>query len=222
MKFVVNQPTSLDEISLAQYQKFLIEEEKLDGHFLDQVMLSLFLGMELSEVLMIRKTDTDELIQAIADLFNQDSPLQKTFKIKDIEFGFIPNLEDITMGEFVDLDTYMGDWQQMHKAMAVLYRPVTKRYKDTYEIEPYNGTKDEMCELMKYAGMGVVQGATLFFYNLSKALISASQHSLQDELIQEITQQLNSLEKDGDGTHQSTLSQVKDLIELTKQHDTVL
>ena len=47
----------------------------------------------------------------------------------EVEFGFIPKLDNISLGEFVDLDSYMSDWDNMHKAMAVLYRPVTFRKK---------------------------------------------------------------------------------------------
>ena len=219
MKATVNFPESLDEISLLQYQKFLIEEEKLEGHFLNQVMLSLFLGMELSEVLMISKKSTDDLLESITELFNAEQPLQRTFTIKGVKFGFIPNLEEISMGEFVDLDTYLGSWEDMHKAMAVLYRPVTKEYKDTYDIEEYESS-DKYAEVMKYAGMGVVQGATLFFYNLSKELIVSSQRSLTEELTQEIIQQLDSSAKSGDGILASMHSQVKDLVELSKPQST--
>ena len=109
----------------------------------------------------------------------------------------------------------------MHKAMSVLYRPVTKKYKDTYEIEQYESS-DKYAELMKFAGMGAVMGATLFFYRLSKELIAASQASLVEEMTQEITQQLDSLEKNGDSIQASMLSQVKDLIELNKQQSTIL
>lgn len=213
MKYVVNQPTSLDEISLLQYQKFLKASETIDGHFLNQKMISLFCGMSLSEALMISKKDVNELVRDISALFENEEPLQKTFKIKGVEFGFIPNLDNITMGEFIDLDTYMGNWDDMHKAMAVLYRPVTKKYKDTYEIEQYESS-DKYADVMKFAGMGVVQGSTFFLLNLSKALITASQHSLMEELTQEITQQLDSSGKNGDGIQASMLSQMKDLMEL--------
>lgn len=221
MKFYINQPTSLDEISLAQYQKFLIASETIDGHFLNQKMISLFCGMSLSEALMIRKTDVDDIVESVAKMFDEDTPLQRKIKIGSQEFGFIPNLEELTMGEFIDLDTYLGDWQQMHRAMAVLYRPITNTYKDTYEIEEYKGA-DHYSELMRFIGMGAVQGATLFFYNLSKALIAASQHSLQEELQQEIIQQLNSLVESGDGILVSMRLQMESLIELTKQQNTTL
>ena len=41
--------------------------------------------------------------------------------MRGVEYGFIPNLDDMSFGEYVDLDTYIGDWQNIHRAMAVLY-----------------------------------------------------------------------------------------------------
>jgi len=221
MKATITVPTSLNEISLAQYQKFLIASESIDGHFLNQKMVSLFCGMSLSEALMIRKTDVDDIVHTVNELFEKDQELQKTFKIGDVTFGFIPNFEELTMGEFIDLDTYLGDWQQMHKAMAVLYRPVIEERKDKYRIEDYVSS-DKYAEVMKYAGLGAVLGSVGFFWNLSKELIAATQRSLAEEMHQEIIQQLDSLQESGDGTLASMHSQVNDLIELNKQQDTTL
>lgn len=41
--------------------------------------------------------------------------------------GFLPKLDEITLGEFIDVESNIGDWQNIHKAMAVLYRPVNFR-----------------------------------------------------------------------------------------------
>lgn len=223
MGYTVLQPESLDEISLAQYQKFLIASETIDGHFLNQKMVSLFCGMSLSEALMIKKTSIDDLVGCIAELFEKEQPLQKIITIgnKKTKFGFIPNLEELTMGEFIDLDTYLGNWEDMHKAMAVLYRPITREFKGTYEIEPYEGA-DKFADVMKFAGMGAVMGATLFFWNLSKELTRATQASLAEELTQEITQQLHNLEPSGDGIAASTLSLVNALTELNVPLNTTL
>ena len=52
--------------------------------------------------------------------------------------GFVPKLDDITLGEYVDIESNISDWQKdAHKAMAVLYRPVNFKAKDKYGIAPY-------------------------------------------------------------------------------------
>jgi len=87
----------------------------------------------------------------------------------EVQFGFIPKLEDITMGEFVDLDGYIGDWQQMHKAMAVLYRPVVFEKRERYLIDDYKGTA-EYAEVMKHMPLDIAMGAVVFFYRLGMRL----------------------------------------------------
>ena len=59
--------------------------------------------------------------------------------------GFIPKLDDISLGEYIDIETNISDWQKMHKAMAVLYRPVNFKLGNKYGIAPYE-VKEEVQE----------------------------------------------------------------------------
>jgi hypothetical protein len=134
-----------------------------------------------------------------------------------VEFGFIPNLDDMTFGEYTDLDTYITDWEQMHKAMAVLYRPIKKNgLNGTYEIEKYNGSIT-YSDVMKHAPLDVVFGANVFFYTLGNELLKSTMTYLENNKeIQTILHQHN-LEKDGDGIVQSMLllkETLSNLIEL--------
>ena len=56
-----------------------------------------------------------------------------------VEYGFIPVLDDMTLGEYVDLDENFTDWDKMHKAMSVLFRPIKLKKGDRYQIEEYDG-----------------------------------------------------------------------------------
>ena len=64
--------------------------------------------------------------------------------------------------------TNLGDWQTMHKAMSVLYRPVTFSKGHKYQIEDYEGIVND--EAMKQAPLDVVFSAMVFFYRLSNEL----------------------------------------------------
>ena len=59
-----------------------------------------------------------------------------------IEYGFIPSLEDMTVGEFADLENYLTTGKDYHKAMAVMYRPIINSYSNTYKIQEYKGAKE--------------------------------------------------------------------------------
>ena len=219
MKLEISIPTELKEIKLAQYQAFLkIAKDNEDEEFLNQKMVQTFCNIDLKDVAEIRFKDVLEITAALGKMFNvQSHRFINRFKLGGVEFGFIPDLEDMTFGEYTDLDTYIGDWENMHKAMAVLFRPITKKgLNNTYEIEKYNGSIT-YSDVMKHAPLDVVFGANVFFYNLGNELLKSSMTYLENNKeIQTFLQQHN-LEKDGDGIVQSMLllkETLQDLIQL--------
>lgn len=219
MKLEISIPTELKEIKLAQYQAFLkIAKDNEDLEFLNQKMVQVFCNIDLKDVAEIRYKDVIEITESLSKMFNvQSHKFINRFKLGGVEFGFIPDLEEMTFGEYTDLDSYIGDWDNMHKVMAVLYRPITKKgLNNTYEIEKYNGSIT-YCDVMKHAPLDVVFGASVFFYNLGNELLKSTMNYLeQNKGIQTILQQHN-LENDGDGTVQSMLllkEMLQDLTEL--------
>jgi len=134
MKLELFIPTHLNEVKLAQYQKFLkIAEQNEDSEFLHQKMVQYFCGVDLRDIANIKHKQVMEITASINEMFKVSHKLIPRFKMGGVEFGFIPNLDEMTQGEFVDLDTYISDWQEMHKAMAVLFRPITKTINDMEE-----------------------------------------------------------------------------------------
>jgi hypothetical protein len=111
-------------------------------------------------------------------MLNDTPKLVTQFKMKGKQYGFIPKLEDMTFGEYIDLDTFMGDWDNMHRAMNVLYRPVTDQYGDKYAIEEY---QVDSVEQMKGMPMNAVLGSILFFYNLGMDLSRTMLNSLESK-----------------------------------------
>jgi hypothetical protein len=180
MKLQITIPTSLEEITLQQYQKFLsIAKDNPDGDFLQHKMVEIFCGIDLKNAAKISYKDVNEITSNLSNLFNQKYELKRTFKLGDTEFGFITNLDEITLGEYTDLDKHISDWDMMHNAMAVLYRPITKKLKDKYQIEEYNGSYT-YCDAMKYAPVDVVLGAVVFFYTLGNELLKSTIHYLEN------------------------------------------
>ena len=207
MKLEINIPTELKEIKLSQYQAFLkIAKDNEDSEFLHQKMVQTFCGIDLKEVAEIRYKDVIDITNSLSKMFDVKShKFINRFKMGGVEFGFIPNLDDMTFGEYTDLDTYITDWDNMHKAMAVLYRPIKKNgLNSTYEIEKYNGSIT-YSDVMKHCPLDVVFGANVFFYTLGNELLKSTMTYLEtDKEIQNILHQHNS-EKDGAGIVQSML-----------------
>jgi len=219
MKLEISIPTELKEIKLAQYQAFLkIAKDNEDEEFLNQKMVQTFCNIDLKDVAEIRFKDVLEITASLGKMFNvQSHKFINRFKLGGVEFGFIPELEDMTFGEYTDLDSYIGDWDNMHKAMAVLYRPITKKgLNNTYEIEKYNGSIT-YSDVMKHAPLDVVFGANVFFYLLGNELLKSTLTYLENnQEIQTILHQHN-LHNGGDGTVQSMLllkETLQDLIQL--------
>ncbi|QDP49254.1 MAG: hypothetical protein Tp156SUR476192_1, partial [Prokaryotic dsDNA virus sp.] len=112
---------------------------------------------------------------------------------------------------FIDLDKYISDWQQMHKALAVLYRPVVFEKKDLYLIEDYEGS-EKYADVMLDAPVNVALGATVFFYRLGSELSKHMMGYLEKQL--KVDSELQqTLEQNGVGINQFT-----DLLKATQQN----
>ena len=119
MKLDILLPTNLSEIPLSRYQEFIAMKEKSnDEEFIAQKMIQIFCGMKLGEVAKIKMKHLNELIAHFTKVFSEKPQLIRKFKIKNIEFGFIPKFDDISFGEYVDIENYMKDWKTYHKALS--------------------------------------------------------------------------------------------------------
>lgn len=209
----LNIPSSLQDIKLNQYQKYvrdvqhLTEKEEMteeQSEFANLKLLECFCGITMKEAYKLPMTEFNFIINHINEMFKKQSKHILHFDMTDpnnntVKFGFIPQLENISMGEFVDLEKYIGDWQQMHKAMAVLYRPVIHKRKEFYIIEDYEGS-DKYSEVMLDSPIEAAIGAMVFFYNLSKELSKHLMDSLVNRLKEDSDLQ-EALTLNGDGTN---------------------
>lgn len=168
MNIKIKVPTDLSEITLGQYQKYLkIQESNKDETFVAQKMIEIFCSIALKDVLRMKWSDVKEITDDIADMFDQQSSFKKTFVLNGQEYGFIPNLDEISFGEFVDLDQSLQDWQEMHHAMNVLYRPIDIKVRGRYNIQEYNAILNDK---MKQMPLSIALGAVFFLLNLGKEL----------------------------------------------------
>jgi hypothetical protein len=169
MKLEVNVPSKLSEIPLHKYQKFLkIVDKNIDDpnadRFVAMKMLEIFCDIPAKYIYDYKIKDITKVTDILTKMFEERPQLVKTFRIGDTEFGFIPNLEEMTFGEYIDLDTYIGDWDNIQKAMGVLYRPITAKIKDRYQIQKYQGDNYE--DAMLNTPMDAVLSSVVFFYDL--------------------------------------------------------
>ena len=211
MKLEVYIPDTLSEITLGQYQKYLkIQSQNEDENFLAMKMIEIFCGLRGDTILAMKAKSIRDITTVLTQMFQEKPQLVKHFDMCGESYGFIPNLQDMSFGEYIDLDTFIGDMENIHKAMAVLYRPIKQRHKHQYLIEDY---KAEDTNIMKDMPMDAVLSSILFFYNLGMDLSKAMLNSLQEEETSLLQQEI--LGKNGDGIN-LFLDSLKEILQSSK------
>ena len=215
MDIKINIPTKLSDITLGQYKHYLkIEKQNKESHFLQSKMIEIFCNVSLKEVMRLKLKDTKEIIDILTQLFEDKPQLVKSFKVNKVKFGFHPSLDELTFGEYIDLDTYIGDWDNIEKAMNVLYRPLIANLKDKYAIAEYN---TELHKDILNMPMDAVMSSIFFLWNLGIDLSKIMMKSLDQEgtTNQALTDYLYSIEN-GDGINHFSQDSLRVILEELK------
>jgi len=203
MKFKLTVPTDISEIKLKDYQRFMrTVEGSNDVEFVNQKMVECFCGIDLKDVAKISLSDLDNLVEHFNKLFESKGTFKNRFILNGIDYGFIPNLDKISNGEYMDIDSNITDVQNYHIVLGVMYRPVTETFKDKYKIEEYE-PNDERFELMKELPLDIALSAVVFFYHLGNELLRALPYFLEEEMDKMNIQNNTSSDKSGDGIKHS-------------------
>lgn len=201
-------PSSLSSMPLWKYQKYMKIVEQNKGleneeaiEFVNRKLIEIFCGVSLKDVMNIPMKSYNKISTILSNAFQEETPLVRTFEIEGVEFGFVPNLDGISYGEYVDIEKSLFDWQNIHVAMGALYRPIIKKYDDKYRIEDYDAN-DSYYELMKSMPLNVTMGAMVFFYRLGKDLSAYTLKSLGNQKEGLNTRQQQILRRSGDSINQ--------------------
>lgn len=205
MKVNLRIPTTLNEITLGQYQEFA----KLDGKLeetkdttIQLKIVEIFCKVPEIVVRNMKATDIAEVCEIINTMFNTNHQLINRFKLNGVDFGFIPELDDMSFGEYMDLDTFIGDNDNLHRAVNVLFRPIEHKRGNRYTIKDYDPNTSDIA---KEFPLDVVLGAIVFFYSLGKDLSMVMLNSLDKKNEKALAQHLIS-QPSGDGSIHSMQS----------------
>ena len=106
----------------------------------------------------------------------QDTKLKRLIEINGVEYGFHPDLDSITLGEYADIETNLPE------LMAILYRPIKQKHENgVYVIDAYDGDIRMRTEEMKQMSSEQVQSALRFFFALGKVLLKILPSYLMDK-----------------------------------------
>ena len=203
MKIEITIPNNLNEITLGQYQKFLsIAENNKEGEFLNAKMIEIFCGISLADTYNLKMSSVTAILDILNDMLEQKPQHIVQFKMDGVKYGFVPDLDELTLGEYIDLDNNISKWEQIHVAMNVLYRPIKDSKGLNYNIKDYE-TSDS--DKMKNMPLGAAMGSLFFFYNLGLELSRDTILSSKKQLQTEATQEGQTSQQDGDGINQYML-----------------
>ena len=197
-KRTINVPTSWADVSLGQFIDYLeaMDEENFTQRHAKTV--AAFTEMSYDECMKaIPWQDLLKVSGMIAEFLGQlEEPRLVHFVTLDgVEYGFHPQIGNMTAGEYIDLTNLdRGFWLDADKAMAILYRPVSIKIGNKYQVEDYGDHHIENADVMRQLPMNVVQGAAAFFLTLARALAetlttySEAQMETMEELVSEAIQ----------------------------------
>lgn len=210
-------PEKLSEIKLKDYQKYEVisenvrkdtkikdsmyqfTQEQID--FLNIKAVETYCHIKINNLRAIKARDYEDILDQLTKTLNGKGKLIKFFEYQGVEYGFQPDLDNMSLGELIDLDSYIYKPKEFHKAMAVLFRPCKKYKNDMYTIEKYKGS-DKYSDVMKEIPADVFVNAQVFFWNLGKDLVKNTLNSLDQT--PEGLQVLKTLGESGAGITQFT------------------
>ena len=132
----------------------------------------------------------------------QNSSLKRIIEIDGKRYGFHPDLDSITLGEWADLETFIKQdiEKNLPEVMAILYRPITEETDSgVYTIAAYDGNITIRAEEMKKMSAEQVQSALVFFWHLGNVLLMTLPSFLMERLKEmKMQSQQNPLQKSGD------------------------
>ena len=185
-------PQDINDITVGEYIKFNeINKDETDEEFLVHKTINIFCGVDMKDVFNMDFRDAEAVASDIFRALSIEAKFSDRFTLNGVKYGFITSLEELTLGEYIDLETYLKDQKDLHKVAAVMYRPITKEYSDLYEIENYTSSIKNQ-QIMKQAPIGIISQAVVFFYNIAKELLKGSLNYSD----QEMKDLMNTLQQD--------------------------
>ena len=190
-------PHKWSDLTLGELQVIMTSENQIER-------LSVCTGKSEDKLRAMPQKLIEAATEHIDKLLTQETARhEKVIEIDGKRFGFIPNWDDFTAGEWIDMENHLEDfWKNAHKITALLYREVTYELGDKYEVKKYTAKED--ASIFEEMGADLVSGMLLFFWTSRNQLL----HDMKSSLL-EVAGEAIRLAKNGDGITSSTPSPEK-------------
>jgi hypothetical protein len=170
---------SPEKITVGQYVGFTISE----GDSINQVQS--ITKLPRSQVLLLTPSQLNEIKTAFEEALNT---IPSKHVPKWNRYGFVPDINSITFGEWLDLDAHCNDFpKNLNKLLAILFRPRKNELVNRYEVEDYDSNihlknADEFNEMP----LMIANGAMVFFSNIEKELLRVFQEFSDQQMMTEL------------------------------------
>ena len=199
-------PESWSQVSIGMYQEFMSKDvDKMNEHELLFHLVSTFCKIPQQKIVKFKKGDIDEIYKHVSQLAltQPKESLNLILEIDGVEYGFNSKLDDISFGEFTDLDTFLNDgFENLEKVMAILYRPIVDKDKKKFRVEQYdfNQCEKRFDVFKNKMSIDSAFGCLSFFLNLGTEYTMISTHYLKKQNKKKKSKQPNNhLEQNGVG-----------------------
>jgi hypothetical protein len=208
-------PSNLNDIPLIRMQEYEQLPKDMDEFEKTIQAVSIFCNISIKEVKAMPMDALNKVVSILMKALNDKPKFEATFELNGIKYGFVPNMDELTTGEFIDIENYnnKGD---MYKTLSVLYRPINVEGQGgRYDIEPYNG---KINEEFKMIPSGIAYGSMVFFWTIGIDLLNCILKFLETNPKVQIQNTI--FNKSGDGLALSTGYVREILHELTQLQNT--
>ena len=152
----INVPENWSEITLSQFQNYHHEVSKdiNDATKLIQTIATLC-NFKFEDACKMKIKDVKKISNYLAELLEQvPETFVNKFEHKGKIYGFIPKLDEISIGEYADLEHYLQNpkqiWNNMHWVMSILYREVEIDNNEIYTKKIMSPAKKEQMILKNF------------------------------------------------------------------------
>lgn len=165
-------PRTWSDVTLRQFQGYLEAVQSPSEITAIAKACGALTSLSEQDVLKMPYSEALRLAGEVLPVVSGDPPtdLVTFIDIDGVEYGFHPHLMAMTLGEFVDLTSLDPRWwPTAHQALAILYRPVTRKRGERYDIAPYAADLSHADKFLDLP-MTVAGGAGAFFLRLRAEL----------------------------------------------------
>ena len=174
-------------ITVKQYVDFILN----DGNEVGQV--SAILGQSKDFVRQLAPDQMQNAINAFKSVIDEPQA-NKQNRWKD--YGFVPDINAISFGEWLDLDSNCKDFpKNLNKILAILYRPISNQLGNKYTIEPYNASHLKNADDFNEMPLSIANGALVFFSIIEKELVNTSLQFLDSQVMTNLKEAMTMMEE---------------------------